>query len=341
MSFQLNYERMDQILSELKKKYKVYAPVRFEGQGRFSATDVIRYEQIESMSEIVSDQKSDFSPKEVIHPITQTLFYFTEHQFRESEVDDKELLIFARPCDIHGFKRMDNIFLENGDFEDKYYKRMKDKVNFALLECQEGGWDSCFCISMGTNEAEDYSLAFRFNEYDLKIEVKDSDFQNYFKNEKRTDFKPDFVQENTTRVNIPEIDSEEILEKVYDLDMWEEYNDRCEGCGACTASCVTCSCFTTRDVTYTENGKAGERRRNWASCLHDDFTEMAGGHSFRDTPAERMRFRTLHKIYDYKERFGEDHMCVGCGRCTDACNELISFSSTINKLSQAVQTLKA
>src|SRR6056297_1884182 len=305
MSFKVNYEKMDQIFNELKKDYKVYAPVRLKGQGRYSDTDVIRYKEIDSVSEIVYDEKSDFSPKEVIHPITQTLFYFTEHQFRESEVDDKELLIFARPCDINGFKRMDKIFLENGDFSD------------------------------------DYSVGFRFNEDNLKIEVKDNDFLNFFENESEIDFSPEFVDENNTKVNIPEIDSEEILQQVYDLDMWEEYNDRCESCGACTASCVTCSCFTTRDVTYTENGKAGERRRNWASCLHEDFTEMAGGHSFRETPAERMRFRTLHKIYDYKERFGEDHMCVGCGRCTDACNELISFSSTINKLSEAVQNLKA
>ena len=275
MSFKMNYGKMDKILNELKKDYKVYAPVRLKGQGRYSDTDVIRYEEIDSVSEIVYDEKSDFSPKEVIHPITQTLFYFTEHQFRESEVDDKELLIFARPCDIHGLKRMDNIFLENGNFEDKYYKRMRDKVNFALMECQEGGWDSCFCVSMGTNETEDYSLAFRFNENNLKIEVKDNDFLNFFKNENKIDFKPEFVKENNTKVNIPEIENEEILQKVYDLDMWEEYNDRCESCGACTASCVTCSCFTTRDVTYTENGKAGERRRNWASCLHEDFTEMA------------------------------------------------------------------
>ncbi|MGM0409331.1 MAG: anaerobic sulfite reductase subunit AsrA [Bacillota bacterium] len=339
MSFQLNYERMDQILKELKKNYKVYAPVRLEGQGRYSDTDVIRYDEIESMSEIVYDEKSDFSPKEVIHPITQTLFYFTEHQFRESEVDDKELLIFARPCDIHGFKRMDNIFLENGDFEDKYYKRMREKVNFALLECGEG-WESCFCVSMGTNKTEDYDLAFRFNENNLFVEVNNNEFKENFKGENEIEFSPDFVEENKTKVNIPEIDSEDILQEVYNLDMWDEYNDRCESCGACTASCVTCSCFTTRDVTYTENGKAGERRRNWASCLHEDFTEMAGGHSFRETAAERMRFRTLHKIYDYKERFGDDHMCVGCGRCTDACNELISFSTTINKLSEEVQKLK-
>ena len=339
MSFQVSYSRMDQLLQELKKDYKVYAPVRLEGQGRYSDTDVIRYDEIESFEEIVYDEKSDFSPKEVIHPITQTLFYFTEHQFRESEVDDKELLIFARPCDINGFERMDKIFLENGDFEDKYYKRMREKVNFALMECGEG-WDSCFCVSMGTNKTDNYSLAFKFNDNNMAVEVKDNNFEDLFQGEDTIEFTPEFVTENEIEVNIPEIDNDEILKQVYDLDMWEEYNDRCESCGACTAACVTCTCFTTRDVTYTENGKAGERRRNWANCLHEDFTEMAGGHSFRDTPGERMRFRTLHKVYDYKERFGEDHMCVGCGRCTDRCNELISFSNTINKLNEAVENLK-
>lgn len=339
MSYRVANDRMNEILAELQQDYRVYAPVRQEGQGRYSDTDVIDYEEIDTVEEIVSDEKSDFSPKEILHPITQTLFHFTEHEFRTSQVGDKDFLIFLRPCDINGIERLDTIFLENGEIEDEYYKRLREKVNFVLMECAEG-WDTCFCTSMDANKTDNYSLAARFKDDELLLEVKDEAFADLFADEPEVEFTPEFVTENETEVNIPEIDSQEILEEVYDLEMWEEYNDRCESCGACTASCITCSCFTTSDVTYTENGKAGERRRVWASCLHDDFTEMAGGHSFRDTPGERMRFRTLHKIYDYKERFGDEHMCVGCGRCTDSCNELISFSATINRLSDAVEELK-
>ncbi|PRX28962.1 anaerobic sulfite reductase subunit A [Orenia metallireducens] len=339
MSYAVSIEKMDKVLKELKKKYRVYAPIRFEKRGRYSDTDLIRYAEIDSVKDVVYNEKSDFSPKEVIHPITQTLFHFTEYEYRESQIDDKEILIFAHPCDINGIKRLDTIFLENGNNEDVYYKRLRDKVKFVLMECQED-WDTCFCISMGSNQTDDYSLAIKFGEDQLSVEVKDNEFEGFFASEEEIDFTYKFVTANQEEVNLPKIDDKEMLKKVYDLKMWEDYNARCKDCGACTSACVTCSCFTTSDVIYSENGRVGERRRVWASCQHEDFTEMAGGHSFRNTPADRMRFRTLHKVYDYKERFGEEHMCVGCGRCTDRCNQLISFSKTINKLTEEVNRLQ-
>ena len=63
---------------------------------------------------------------------------------------------------------------------------------------------------------------------------------------------------------------------------------------------------------------------------------MAGGHSFRGNKGQRMSFKVMHKVYDYKKRFGY-HMCVGCGRCDDICPEYISFSSCINKLADAME----
>jgi anaerobic sulfite reductase subunit A len=49
-----------------------------------------------------------------------------------------------------------------------------------------------------------------------------------------------------------------------------------------------------------------------------------------------MRFKTFHKIYDFRKRFGYD-MCVGCGRCDDVCPEYISFSECINRVSEALK----
>jgi len=340
MSYCVSIKRMNEILKELQKEYKVYAPMRFEKRGRYSDTDLIRYAEINSIEDVVYDEKSDFSPKEVIYPITQALFYFTEYEYMESKVDDKKILIFARPCDINGFRRLDTIFLKNGGTEDIYYKRLREKVKFILMECKEGGWDSCFCVSMGSNKTDDYSLAVRFGDDKILVEIKDDEFTNLFADEREVEFTPEFVTSNPTKVNIPEIDSHELLEKIYDLDMWKSYNSRCISCGACTAVCITCSCFNTLDVIYTENGKVGERRRVQASCMHEDFTTMAGGLSFRKTAGERMRFRTLHKIYDYKLRFKDEYMCVGCGRCDERCPELISFPATINRLYDEVEKLK-
>ena len=117
--------------------------------------------------------------------------------------------------------------------------------------------------------------------------------------------------------------------------MWKEYDSRCINCGRCNFVCPTCTCFTMQDLFYSENGKVGERRRVWASCMVDGFTDVAGGGSYRKKNGERMRFKVLHKVLDYKQRNGY-HMCVGCGRCDDICPEYISFSGCINKLDNAM-----
>jgi anaerobic sulfite reductase subunit A len=49
-----------------------------------------------------------------------------------------------------------------------------------------------------------------------------------------------------------------------------------------------------------------------------------------------MRFKVMHKIYDYKKRFGTT-MCIGCGRCDDVCPEYISFIKIVSKVTDAVE----
>lgn len=49
-----------------------------------------------------------------------------------------------------------------------------------------------------------------------------------------------------------------------------------------------------------------------------------------------MRFKVMHKIYDFNKRFGY-HIYVGCGRCDDVCLEYISFLNCVNKLNNEVK----
>ena len=144
-----------------------------------------------------------------------------------------------------------------------------------------------------------------------------------------------FCLENEVKVNIPE----NLEAKVMKSTMWEEYSQRCIGCGRCNFVCPTCTCFTMQDIFYKDNKKAGERRRVWASCLVDGYTSMAGGHEFRKDKGQRMRFKVLHKVYNYKKKWGYN-MCVGCGRCDDVCPEYISFARIINKLQNAMDEVK-
>ena len=226
LSCSLSKDEADRILSDLKKRYKIYAPVVVSGNTGKNGENEVRYREISSVKDIVTDRPSDYSPKEIYYPIVQTMFYFEGDKSRESTfTEDKDYLIVMRACDVNAIKRLDDIFLKNGGREDSYYERRRSHVKIALLECE----------------------------------------------------------------------------------------------------------------TSTD----GERRRVWSSCMLDTFTMTAGGARSRKSPAANMRFKTLHKVYDFQKRFETDYnMCVGCGRCIARCPEDINFSDTVNGFANALNEAK-
>lgn len=339
MSYKLTFEEAQKLFDKLEEKYEVYAPKRFVAAGRYSDTDIIKYAKVTKLSEIEHVTKSTYPMKEVIAPIQQSLFYFTEDEYRESKASSKPMLVFARACDINAIKVQTRIYLGNGGYSDIYYKRMHERVKFILMECTTQA-DTCFCVSMGSNATDNYSLGVKFTEDSMFFEVKDSDFDFYFNGSKQVEFKVEPVKENELKVTIPEIKDRDTLLALKDHPMWKQYNGRCISCGACTLACSTCTCFTTRDLTYGDNDQVGERRRVASSCQIDDFTTVAGGGSYRKTAGDRMRYKMLHKFHDYKARFQESHMCVGCGRCTERCPELISITHTLNLMADAIKEIE-
>ncbi|MDZ4992831.1 anaerobic sulfite reductase subunit A [Clostridium perfringens] len=335
MGLRLTKDNFDKIIDCLKKEYKIYAPKVMEGKGRFSDTDMTRYGEIDSINDIEFSKKSDFSYKEVLLPITQTLFFFTEDKFSEASVEEKNILIFLRSCDMHSLRRIDDIYLRNG-FEDPYYKKLREKAKFIVMGC-ENSFDNCFCVSMGTNKTDEYSAYIGIDKDEVLLDIKDEELAKIFEavEANKEEVSPKFVEENETKVEVPEGIDLNIIKST----VWNEYSERCIACGRCNFVCPTCTCFTMQDIFYKDNENAGERRRVWASCQVDGYTDMAGGHSFRKDKGQRMRFKVMHKVYDYKKRWGY-HMCVGCGRCDDICPEYISFSECVNKLKDAVEEVK-
>jgi anaerobic sulfite reductase subunit A len=330
MKISLDKSSFNKGLEVLKENYRIFAPKVFAGEGRFSDTDLVKYSEIDSIAEICFDKKSEFSPKEVMLPMTQTMFYFTEKEYKMPDIDEKGIIVFLRSCDLHSVKRVDEIYLRNR-YEDIYYKRTRDKVKFIVMGCPTS-FENCFCVSMGTNKIDDYHMGLNLNQDSVELHIKEEEFKEVFSGEE-SDFNIRFVEENKVKVNVPENIT---LNEVKDLELWREYDKRCVACGKCNFVCPTCTCSTTQDIFYSENENTGERRRVWASCHVDGFTDMAGGHAFRQKHGDRMRFKTMHKISDFKRRFGY-HMCTGCGRCDDVCPEYISFSNCVNKLSKELE----
>ena len=335
MGYKISLKNMNRALEELSKDYTIYAPMVFEGEGTFTDTDCIRYGEIKEVEEIVFDKKSDYSFKEVLTPISETLFYFTEDEVKEADGPQKGAIIFLRSCDLHSLQRLDDIYLHNG-YEDYYYKRIRENTKYILMGC-ENSFENCFCVSMDTNKTSAYDAYMKIDDTDAYIDSKCEALEKVFLKEdfEESDVIPDFVEENDIKVMIPDNLSLDIIEST----MWQEYTERCIACGRCNFVCPTCTCFTMQDIFYTDNGQVGERRRVWASCHVDGYTDMAGGHSFRNNNGQRMRFKVMHKVYDYKKRLGY-HMCTGCGRCDDICPEYISFSNCVNKLENAMKEVE-
>ncbi|MGL4849704.1 MAG: anaerobic sulfite reductase subunit AsrA [Clostridium sp.] len=336
MEIQLRRKDVNNLIKSLGPNIKVFAPKVFEGEGRFSEVDVIRYGEISDISEIVFDKKSEFSSKEIITPVTQTLFFFTEDEFKEAKGETHTPVIILRSCDMHAIKRFDDIYLNNG-FEDIYYKRIREKAKFIVMGCPSS-FENCFCVSMETNKTDSYDAYIKVDEDFVYLDIKDEDIKNAVENLEKVqcEVEKEFVTSNEIKVDIPD----NIDTRIFKSTMWNEYNERCIACGRCNFVCPTCTCYTMQDIFYKDNEKAGERRRVWASCQVPGYTTMAGGHEFRKPNGEKMRFKVMHKVYDYKKRWGY-HMCTGCGRCDDVCPQYISMPGAVNKLRKAMDEVSS
>lgn len=331
MGYRLGTDAFDALLKKLSEENRIFAPLRFERGASFSDMDLIRYGEVTTAKDIVFDEKSFYCFKEALLPIAQTLFYFTEEQITEVDAPTKRIIIFLRSCDMHALKRLDEIYL-GGISKDYYYKRLRKSASFVLMGCAKP-FENCFCVDMETNISDNYDLSVDKigDNYlvDCKLEKLRASVAEFAC--EAIEVVPASVTETKVRVKIPDTLTAQAAEST----IWEEYDDRCIDCGRCNFACPTCTCYTMQDIFYTDNGKAGERRRVWASCMVNEFTDMAGGISYRKKNGQRMRFKVLHKVLAHRERYGYN-MCVGCGRCDDVCPEYISFSNTIGKLEDAM-----
>ena len=156
MGKRLNSDEMQTIFEILQKSYDVYGPKIYQGTGCFSDTDIVRYGLLNSWEELVWDQKSDYSFKEVLFPVSETILYFTEDEMKTADGVARQRWIFLKSCDFHALKRLDEMYLKNGA-EDYYYRRMRENTVFAVMGCKESG-KNCFCVSMGTNRCEEYDM---------------------------------------------------------------------------------------------------------------------------------------------------------------------------------------
>ena len=288
MGYVLDGEGLDGLVRELARDYLVFAPVRKVGAGRFTDVDQVIYDFVDNASQIELDAKSDYSFKELLTPLSQTLFYYTEDQVREAggigaagdparEGDARDVLVLMRACDLHGVKRLDAMYLHNGP-EDSFYKRIRDRAlrasrlppDLRALLLRGHGVKKCCAGQLGVlARALGRGLCVRRCQ-----RVPPSALRALCHGQPRRGARARHQNEVHARPRTVPLE-------LRTSPVWDEYNHRCIGCGRCTLVCPTCTCFTMQDVAYTENGRVGERRRVQASCMIDGYSTVAGGASYR------------------------------------------------------------
>ena len=317
-------DAFDRILAE----YRVVAPTRKSGAGRFSDTDLITYDDVGSLREIVFSEKTHSSPKSVLLPTRETMFDCIAGEIEEVTPANRPTVVFLRACDANALRVTDEVFLRNGGCSDSYYAARREDLKVFLLECPEQ-FEGCFCVSMGANRTDDYSVFLREDTDGYAVQVKDDDFLAFFNEGLSADVSPRFATEDREPLAVPE----EIDNSIFTDDMWKEYTRRCIACGRCNTSCPTCTCFSVQDLPHKDGSRGDKRTRIWSSCQVKNFARLAGDHDFRVPNGDRMRYKVLHKIRDFKKRAGF-HMCTGCGRCDDVCPEYISMFRCIEKINE-------
>ena len=211
MGYQLSKIKANDIFSQWAKTYNIFAPVLMKEEGCFSDTDIVRYGKVNSLDDIEWNKKSDYSFKEVLLAINETLFYFTEDQTTVPKGPDKDILIFLRSCDLHAVKRLDEIYLKNG-FEDFYYARVRERAKFVLMGC-ESTCASGFCVSMGTNKSDNYDAYMKVDGDQVVMDLKWDALEASVKDEVQAEVTPDYVTENVEKVTLPKNLSNESFTK--------------------------------------------------------------------------------------------------------------------------------
>lgn len=305
-------------LDAISKEYKVYAPVK---------TDLVRFEQY-SGQEIYLTENSYFPIKEFFFKKKETLFNFNGNKIEIPKKKSKRVFFGVRRCDLNAIKHQDKIFIK--EYNDLYYKQERQDSLLIGYHCNKAPSEFCFCGSMNLQDFHDLMFFDRGNYFLVEIGSEKGHsfiekYKKFFKKTNKKITKKDKIIPNTDNLHKKDISH------LYEHPDWKKGVNLCISCGACTALCPTCYCFSIHDELDIKDLKKGSRKREWSSCQLKEFTKVSGGFVFREKREQRFKHRIYHQIQYFRERYGVN-LCTGCGRCITGCPTRIDWVKIINEM---------
>jgi len=325
-------ENFDAFFESLKDFGKIYGPVK-------TGVSVHAFKEVSSANQMdLSYTRTMIPPKKFFVKPQEKIFEFNEEKAEFKEVfeeNDKTVIFGIHPCDINALKLLDKIYLD--EMPDAYYWKRRENTVLVGISCHPDEY--CFCKSVGTSYATDGFDLFLHeisegylvrvaSERGQEIVAKNKDLVQEVEAKDLEEFKNSELKrlsEFELELNISGL--QDMLELAHDSPVWEEYADKCFGCGNCNLVCPTCRCYDVVDYVNLDI-KTGERVRKWDSCMLRKHGLVAGGLNFRPTRVERLRNR-----FNCKGSLREDMLnCVGCGRCTVYCPADIRYVEVMKKV---------
>ncbi len=309
------------------------------------------FDVLETSDELRLDYNTTIlPPKKFFQPPRERLLTFKgrpKPEVRMVVEAEPTVLFGVHSCDLHALQLLDRAFADV--YPDHHYLKRRESTLIVGLECLGPCDEYAFCNSMGTMNAYDgfdLYLTDIGEGYVVEVATEAGErlLNDYADGSVRAATETEWHEVETlrrtkgdrfpNRLEFSTADLVPMLTLAYGHPIWDEIGARCLGCGSCTNVCPTCYCFDVLDdVDFSLVN--GERQRQWDSCLLDDFARVAGGENFRETYADRLRHRHMHKLKYLYERFGLPG-CVGCGRCSRTCVAKINIVETLNAIHRAV-----
>lgn len=313
-------DRLDALVQGLASAYEVIGPVAKGERFVFGPVADPGELRLDYDTTLLPPKKLFFAPEE-----TLMRFRVADNQVVDDEVYAAPRVVFGlHPCDVNGLLLMDNVFMR--DYVDPYYKARRESTLLVGVSCTPS--ETCFCNAWGTDETHwgfDVFLTDLGDRYFVSAgSVKGADLlDEYVETRDITDEDTAEFQRVTRERKAAfshHLDTSQLpllLDAKFGSQVWDELGERCLSCGACSMVCPTCYCFDVVDRLEPDQ-RHGVRKRVWDSCQFREFAAVAHGENFRQSRADRVKYRYYHKQWGYLSKF-ERVLCVGCGRCARAC----------------------
>ncbi len=321
-------EELKTFFERLAEDNTVVGPVQ-TGIDR-SGKPLYQFEQVSDFEKVRLDYTTTKLPaKRYFLPYREAMatFRFENNDWQKNidfNIDRPYVFFGLHACDINALNRLDKVLM-GATYPMPYYAAKRMNMFIIGVDCRPQPF--CFCRSMGadtvthgfdlflTDIGDRYfaeimsATAFDFLNMIKTSEPDEDDHVRYMKvvAEKNKQF----------TAHVDTSDLTKILDMEFQSPVWKQWGDKCLGCGTCANVCPTCYCYGVEETVRVDL-KGADKNKTLYSCNVIDFAEVAGGHNFRPERSTRLKYRYYHKHRGFVEAF-EESLCVGCGRCGEAC----------------------